>query len=121
MSDAQVLPLTCVQCPMGCPLGVTLADGEVVSVRGNTCPRGRVYGEHEATHPERVVTSLVDVAGDYHPVSVKTAAPVPRELVADVLAAIRATVVRPPVAAGDVVVADVCGTGVDVVATKSHD
>ena len=115
MSDAQVLSLTCVQCPMGCPLEVTLADGEVVSVTGNT------YGEHEATHPERVVTSLVDVAGDYHPVSVKTAAPVPRELVADVLAAIRATVVRPPVAAGDVVVADVCGTGVDVVATKSHD
>ena len=121
MSDAKVLSLTCVQCPMGCPLEVTLADGEVVSVTGNTCPRGRVYGEHEATCPERVVTSLVEVAGNYRPVSVKTTAPVPRELVADVLAAIRATVVRPPVAAGDVVVADVCGTGVNVVATKSHD
>ena len=120
MSDAKVLSLTCVQCPMGCPLEVTLADGEVVSVTGNTCPRGRVYGEHEATCPERVVTSLVEVAGDYHPVSVKTAGPVPKERVDDVLDQISATTVEPPVSIGDVVIADVAGTGVDVVCTKSR-
>ena len=111
---------TCVQCPMGCPLTVTLEDGAVTGVAGNTCPRGAKYGAAEATHPERVVTSLVGVAGDYHPVSVKTAGPVPKERVDDVLYQISATTVEPPVSIGDVVIADVAGTGVDVVCTKSR-
>ena len=116
----EVRDITCVQCPMGCQLKVTLRDGEVVSVEGNTCPRGRTYGEREATCPERVVTSLVNVAGDSRPVPCKTVAPVPKERVADVVEQIRAAVVEPGVRAGDVLVADVAGTGVDVVATRGH-
>lgn len=111
---------TCVQCPMGCPLTVTLDAGKVVSVEGNGCPRGRVYGEHEATHPERVVTSLVGVEGDWHPLSVKTASPVPRERIDDVLDVIADTVVPVPVRIGDVLIADVAGTGVSVIATQSR-
>ncbi|MFR8299625.1 MAG: DUF1667 domain-containing protein [Gordonibacter urolithinfaciens] len=49
----------------------------------------------------------------------KTASPVPKARVADVLAACLSARLAAPVAAGDVVVADACGTGVDVVATKS--
>ena len=112
--------ITCVQCPMGCPLTVTLEDGVVTSVTGNTCNRGKIYGEHEATHPERVVTSLIKVKGDYHPVSVKTAAPVPKELVDTVLTQIAAAHVVPPVKTGDVVLANVADCGVDVVCTKSR-
>ena len=116
----EIRDITCVQCPMGCQLKVTLSDGEVVGVEGNTCPRGRTYGEHEATCPERVVTSLVSVAGDSRPVPCKTVAPVPKERVADVVAQIRATVAEPGVRTGDVLVKDVAGTGVDVVATRFH-
>ncbi|MCH4054216.1 MAG: DUF1667 domain-containing protein [Atopobiaceae bacterium] len=112
---------TCVQCPMGCPLTVTLEDGVVKGVTGNTCPRGAKYGAAGATHPERVVTSLVGVVGDHHPVSVKTAGPVPKETVDAVLDQISATEVRLPVHIGDVVVRDVAGTGVDVVCTKSRE
>ena len=115
----EVMNFTCVQCPMGCPLTVTLEDGVVTSVTGNTCPRGKVYGEHEATHPERVVTSLVGIVGDYHAVSVKTTAPVPKDRVDDVLDQISSTLVTLPVTMGDVVVSNVAGTGVDVVATKN--
>ena len=120
MANVEVRHITCVQCPMGSPLEVTLEDGVVTSVTGNTCPRGRTYGEHEATHPERVVTSLVSVEGDWHPISVKTAAPVPKERVAQVLEQIRAVSVVPPVAEGDVIVANAAGTGVDVIATKGR-
>ena len=52
--------------------------------------------------------------------SVKTAGPVPKERVDDVLDQISATTVEPPVSIGDVVIADVAGTGVDVVCTKSR-
>ena len=110
---------TCVQCPMGCPLTVTLTDGVVTEVTGNTCPRGKKYGESEATHPVRVVTSLVGIEGDYHVCSVKTSAAVPKEKIDEVLAVIGRTVVKTPITAGEVVCADVAGTGVDVVATKS--
>lgn len=120
MGANETKEFTCVQCPMGCPLVVTLEDGVVTRVSGNTCPRGRIYGEHEATHPERVVTALVGVEGDTHPLSVKTASAVPREKIAEVLDAILGTSARLPIEAGDVVIANVCGTGVDVVATKSR-
>ena len=39
--------LTCIGCPMGCPLVVTMDGGEVVSVTGNTCKRGEIYGRKE--------------------------------------------------------------------------
>lgn len=120
MQTIETREITCVNCPMGCPLVVTLEDGVVTSVTGNTCPKGKVYGEHEATHPERVVTSLVGIRGDYHPLSVKTASPVPRERIDDVLDVIADTVVCAPVHAGDVVIANVAATGVDVVATDSR-
>lgn len=48
---------------MGCPLVVTMDGGEVVSVTGNTCKRGEIYGRKEVTNPTRIVTSTVRVSG----------------------------------------------------------
>ena len=45
--------LTCIGCPMGCPLVVTMDGGEVVSVTGNTCKRGEIYGRKEVTNEDR--------------------------------------------------------------------
>ena len=55
--------LICIGCPMGCPLTVTLEDGKVLSVVGNTCPRGDIYARKEVTNPTRIVTSSVLVSG----------------------------------------------------------
>ena len=33
----------CINCPLGCPLTVTVENGEVKSVTGNTCKRGELY------------------------------------------------------------------------------
>ena len=120
MSDAQVLSLTCVQCPMGCPLEVTLADGEVVSVTGNTCPRGEAYAKKECVAPARTVTGTVAIEGAALPVlPVRTAGEVPKALVHEVARALRTVTVHAPAAIGDVVLQNVCGTGVDVVASKN--
>ncbi len=51
----ETLHFTCVQCPMGCPLTVTMENGEVTEVTGNTCPRGAKYGKQEAICPQRVM------------------------------------------------------------------
>ena len=122
MSNPERLELTCVCCPVGCSLVVerTLAD-EATYVSGAGCARGKKYAPAEATRPERVVTTTVCVPGAAEPLSVRTVAPVPRELMAEVVAAAKgaAAGMHAPVKIGDVVLEDACGTGVDVIATKS--
>ena len=72
--------LICINCPLGCGLTVTIKDGEVEKVQGNTCPKGEAYGKKEVTNPTRIVTSIVKVTGGVLPVvSVKTASDIPKE------------------------------------------
>ena len=112
--------LICIGCPMGCPLVVTMDHGEVVSVEGNTCKRGAVYGKKEVTNPTRIVTSTVRVSGGSIPVvSVKTREDIPKEKIFDCIKALQEIEVAAPVNIGDVILRDVAGTGVDVVATKN--
>ena len=113
--------LTCISCPLGCPLKVeTDENGAVLQVTGNTCKRGEIYGKKEVTAPERTVTSTVAVVGGSAPlVSVRTRTDIPKGKIFDCMEAIRAAKIQAPVSIGDVVVENVCGTGVDVVATKA--
>lgn len=111
---------TCICCPLGCRIEVALDEnGQVSEVSGYTCKRGADYAAQEAVAPERMVTAVLCVSGCLEPVSVKTQRPVPKAAMKDVLAAVAALRLDAPVVAGDVLIEDVCGTGVAVVATKS--
>ena len=111
---------TCICCPLGCRIEVALDEnGQVSEVSGYTCKRGADYAAQEAVAPERMVTAVLCVSGCLEPVSVKTQRPVPKAAMKDVLAAVAALRLDAPVAAGDVLIEDVCGTCVAVVATKS--
>ena len=112
--------LICINCPLGCPLTVTMEGGEVTTVEGNTCPRGDAYARKELTNPTRIVTSTVKVKGGRLAMaSVKTANDIPKGKIFDCVKAIQNIELEAPVAIGQVVLADVCGTGVDIVATKN--
>ena len=112
--------LTCIGCPLGCSLSVTLENGEVTSVTGNTCPRGDAYARKEVTNPTRIVTSTVRVSGgDADMVSVKTKEDIPKGKIFECVKALKSVEVPAPVHIGDVLVKDVAGTGVDIVATKN--
>ncbi len=109
----------CIGCPLGCRLEVDAQDGEVVEVRGYGCKRGQAFAVQEHTNPQRSVTTTVGVRGGRWPrLPVKTVDTVPKDLVIDVCRALHDLRVEAPVALGDVVLADVLGTGVDVVATR---
>ncbi len=110
--------LTCIGCPMGCRVNVEHDGDHIHSVAGNTCLRGEAYARNEMTCPMRMVTALVRVKGTHVPLSVKTREAIPKDRIGDCLAALQKTVVAPPVHIGDVVLHNVCGTEVDVVATK---
>lgn len=108
--------IICIVCPKGCHLKV---DKATLAVTGNSCPRGAEYGKNELTHPVRVVTSTVCVAGAaIARCPVKTAGSVPKEKMADVMRALDGVRLTAPVKRGDVALTDVCGTGVDVVVTR---
>jgi len=112
--------LTCIGCPLGCTLNVSLEDGRVVSVIGNTCKKGDDYAHKECVHPARTVTGTVRISGGKLPVcSVKTAQEVPKEKIFEVAAAFARLETVAPVFIGDVLLHDVAGTGVDVIATRN--
>lgn len=112
--------LTCIGCPMGCALTVEMNEKEVVSVTGNTCKRGDVYARKEVTNPTRIVTSSVMVeSGNLAAVSVKTKEDIPKGKIFDCMKALKGVKVQAPVHIGDVIVKDIAGTGVDVIATKN--
>lgn len=113
------MEITCINCPVGCRLTVELEDGKVVSVAGNTCPRGAAYARQECVDPLRMVTAVVPVAGSPAPVSCKTRTPIPKKLIAACMKELAAVQLTAPIAAGSVILPNVCGTGVDVIATKS--
>jgi CxxC motif-containing protein len=107
--------LICIVCPRGCHLKVD----DQLNVTGNSCPRGAVYGKQEVTNPTRVVTSTVSILGAELPVCpVKTAHPIPKGKIFDVMASINETVIHAPIAIGDVVIANVADTGVDIISTR---
>ena len=111
--------LTCIVCPRGCPLTVELGeDGSVISVSGNICPRGKNYATDECTNPMRVVTSTVRCK-DGRIVAVKTADVIPKECVFDAMREINACRPEGELKIGDVVIENVAGTGVAVVATAN--
>lgn len=112
--------LICIGCPLGCPLTVEMEGNEVKSVAGNTCPRGDAYAKKELTNPTRIVTSTVRVAGGrLAMVSVKTESDIPKGKIFDCVKALKDVEVTAPVKIGDVIVENVAGTGVNVIATKN--
>ena len=112
--------LTCIVCPMGCQLTVTRMPSSI-SVTGQTCKRGEVYAIQEVTLPTRVITSSVRVTGSDLPLCpCKTAGAVPKSQIPECLEAIRKITVEAPVKIGDVLVADLAGTGVSLVATANR-
>ena len=111
--------LTCIVCPRGCALSVELADaGEILSVEGNLCPRGRTYAENECTNPVRVVTSTVRCEGG-GVVSCKTSVAVPKSLVLEVMKEINRAVAPEHISIGDAIIKNILGTGADIVATSN--
>lgn len=116
----EVINLTCINCPLGCPLVVEMEGDGRIRVSGNTCKRGEIYARKEVTDPARIVTSTVKVTnGNSVRVSVKTREDIPKEKIFDCVRALKEIQLEAPVHIGDLVAANIADTGVDVIATKN--
>ncbi len=111
--------LICIGCPLGCMLTVEIEEKTILSVSGNTCVRGDRYARKEVTNPTRIVTSTLRVNGGDRPVvPVKTREDIPKEKIFECMEALQGVCVKAPVKTGDVLIENIAGTGVDIIATK---
>lgn len=109
--------LICISCPNGCHLKVDTEKGYTVS--GNKCEKGEAYGKAELLHPVRVVTSTVRTSSAVTPrLPVKTDRPVDKARMMDVMALLNDVTAHPPLLCGDVILPDLFGTGVSIVACR---
>lgn len=111
--------LTCIVCPVGCSIDVTLDEGgKVCEITGNSCPRGAVYAKSECTNPTRIVTSTA-MTEDGRPVSVKTNRPIPKDKIFECMNIINGLTLKTPLKIGDIAAENVFGC--DIVITANTD
>ena len=108
--------LTCIMCPLGCQLTVTI-DGENITVTGNNCKRGEIFGKEEVTCPMRIVTSSVKTEKDER--ACKTSKPVPKSMIFEVMKEIEKLRLK-NAKFGEVVIKNVLNTGADIVITANE-
>ncbi len=110
--------LICIVCPKGCHLKVD--EEQDFKVTGNSCKRGEVYGKKEVTNPTRTLTSIVRIEDAMYPCCpVKTSSDIPKKLIPEAMALLKDIRLTAPVSIGDVVVSDICNTGVSWIVTRN--
>ncbi|MDR2006725.1 MAG: DUF1667 domain-containing protein [Acidaminococcales bacterium] len=114
--------LSCIVCPLSCRLRAEIKDGKILSVSGNSCPRGEMYARNELTAPRRVFTSTVKIKNAFLPLlPVVSDGSLPKGKILDCALFLRSIEVSAPVRAGHVIVPDILGLGVNIVASRSMD
>ncbi|MBP3891191.1 MAG: DUF1667 domain-containing protein [Solobacterium sp.] len=114
------MELTCIVCPRGCTINYDVENGEAINITGNACPRGKAYTEAEIKAPTRMVTSTVPVYGAHcHQLPVITSAPIPKGSIFEVMEEIHNTSIEAPVKMGQVIIENVAGTGIQILAARS--
>ena len=104
----------CIVCPKGCHIHV---DNE--NITGNSCPRGKAYVIQELTNPTRMITSSFKVInGEVNVCPCKTSQAISKDLMFKVMEEINKLRVEAPIAYHQVLIKNIFGSGVDIIATK---
>jgi CxxC motif-containing protein len=111
--------MICITCPKGCTLEVT-KDGETVTKVVAGCKRGNEYVEREMRDPRRMVASTIKIQNALHPLMpVYTSAPFPKPRIPELLLELRQMELKAPIRVGQVVVRNVLGSGIDILASRT--
>jgi CxxC motif-containing protein len=112
----------CVVCPNGCFIEAEYTNeggAKLISLTGNRCERGKDWVRQELETPMRTIATSVPVrGGDFLLASVRTAAPIPLERVADVMREIRARTLDAPLSIGQVVMRNPAGADTEIIVTR---
>lgn len=114
--------IICTVCPMGCHITVEGTKESVTSIKGYNCERGKEYGSQEFLHPVRILTTTLKVVGRDELLSVRSDSAIPKELMMDCMKVIhKKTVHTTSIRRHDIVIHNICGSGINMVATNTLD
>ena len=118
--DVEKKHFTCVICPLGCEIDVELQNGNVVSMEGSKCEKGKEFVLQELEEAMRILTTTVPVKGaKWAMLPVRTDKPIPKRLLSKVIEQLADIELHAPVKMYHVIVKDVAGTDASIVATRN--
>ena len=111
---------TCVICPLGCEIDVELQGGNVVSMEGNKCQKGKEFVLQELEEPMRILTTTVPIKGaKWAMLPVRTDKAIPKRLLFKVIEQLADIELQAPVKMYDMILKNIAGTGANIVATRN--
>jgi len=111
---------TCVTCPLGCEIDVELQGGNVVSMEGNKCQKGKEFVLQELEEPMRILTTTVPIKGaKWAMLPVRTDKAIPKRLLFKVIEQLADIELQAPVKMYDMILKNIAGTGANIVATRN--
>lgn len=110
----------CTTCPSGCEMEAIFTDETDLTVTGNRCPRGKAYCANECFDPKRMFTASVKIEGCTRAMMpVRSEAAVPKDKLMECAEAVHKITLTAPVESHEVIIKNVAGTGVDIVAAMT--
>ena len=118
--DPEAPRYICIRCPLSCEVFLGEGPDGEMTVGGHGCRQGEDYAREEYTNPVRTLTSTVRVLGAPLPrIPVRTGVPIPKKLLRDAMIEINRVEISAPVDVGQVVIENLLGTGVALIATRT--
>ncbi|MDD5621887.1 MAG: DUF1667 domain-containing protein [Actinomycetota bacterium] len=110
--------IICLGCPLACNINVEINKDEIMRVRGAKCKVGKKYAIQECKEPRRVLTTTIRTTEADRPLlPVRTGDSIPKESIAECMKIMSKKIISPTIKAGDIVIENISGTGVNVIAT----
>ncbi|SHJ54613.1 FAD-dependent oxidoreductase [Parasporobacterium paucivorans] len=112
--------MICTRCPRGCILHIAkhTGNGRGYDVSGEGCKKGMEAALEELTMPKRILTTTVKVEeGRSILIPVRSENPVPKGLLRAAVKECNRCILKAPVSRGQVVLGNVAGSGVDMIAS----
>ena len=110
--------IRCIVCPTGCLVHVENVNGELI-IEGHSCKRGEEYAREEFIAPKRILTTTMQVENGFLPlIPVRSDKPMPKEKLSDTLKEIAQTVIKAPIKMGDILIEDVLGLEINIIASR---
>lgn len=122
MTETTKKKIRCIVCPEGCQLQAEYdADSKkVISLEGYNCKKGIKFAEAEISNPLRTLTTTISIdSGISQRLPVRSSTPAPKEKIASMVKAVKQTRAKAPVKMGEIIMADVLGTGVDIISSAT--
>ncbi len=112
--------MICISCPLGCRITAEWNNESDITVTGNKCQRGIVYGKEEILSPRRVVTATININSSWlSRLPVMTTGTIPKGIIDSLLNKIYQIDLEVPIVRDDIIIENIGNTGINLVATRS--